>query len=129
LDTTLLELDGIPDDVAPVPIAKRIPNLGAKATPRAYVIGHPRGLDQPQFSLQDNHILAFDETRLHYRSPTDPGSSGSPVFDNKWELIGLHHAGSMQMQRLDDKPGLYAANEGIRLSAIVAALGETPPTL
>ena len=128
LDTTLLELDGLPSDVTPVPIATRIPNLHADATPRAYVIGHPRGLEQPQFSLQDNHILGFNETRLHYRSPTEPGSSGSPVFDKDWELIGLHHSGSTEMARLDGQPGLYAANEGIRSSAIIAALRDRPPS-
>jgi V8-like Glu-specific endopeptidase len=123
LDTTLIELDGRPDDVTPVPIATRIPNMKAGATPRAYVIGHPRGLEQPQFSLQDNHILGYDETRMHYRSPTEGGSSGSPVFDKQWNLIALHHAGSLEMRRLDG-PGLYAANEGILVSAIIAAVRE-----
>jgi V8-like Glu-specific endopeptidase len=126
LDTTLLELDGLPYDVTPVPIATKIPNLKALATPRAYVIGHPRGLEQPQFSLQDNHILGYDETRLHYRSPTEGGSSGSPVFDKQWNLIGLHHAGSLEMRRLDG-PGVYPANEGIRVSAIITALREGEP--
>jgi V8-like Glu-specific endopeptidase len=123
LDTTLIELDGRPEGVSPVPIATRIPNMNAGATPRAYVIGHPRGLEQPQFSLQDNHILGFDETRMHYRSPTEGGSSGSPVFDKQWNLIALHHAGSLEMRRLDG-PGLYAANEGILVSAIIAAVRE-----
>jgi V8-like Glu-specific endopeptidase len=128
LDTTLLELDGHPDKVTPVPIARRVPNLKAETTPRAYVIGHPRGLEQPQFSLQDNHILGLDKTRLHYRSPTEPGSSGSPVFDKNWDLIALHHSGSTEMPRLDGQPGLYAANEGILVTAIMAALEARPPS-
>ena len=97
--------------------------MKAGATPRAYVIGHPRGLEQPQFSLQDNHILGYDETRMHYRSPTEGGSSGSPVFDKQWNLIALHHAGSLEMRRLDGV-GVYAANEGILVSAIIAAVRE-----
>jgi V8-like Glu-specific endopeptidase len=127
LDTTLLELDGYPEEVVPVPVSERIPNLAGATTPRAYVIGHPRGLEQPQFSLQDNHLLAVNETRLHYRSPTEPGSSGSPVFDRQWNLIGLHHAGSLQMLKLDGS-GVYPANEGILLSAIKRRLREVPPS-
>lgn len=127
LDTTLLELDGLPADTEPVPLATRMPRLGSQATPRAYVIGHPRGLEQPQFSLQDNRILGFDDRLLHYRSPTEPGSSGSPVFDSHWDLIGLHHAGSATMARLDGQGGVYAANEGIRVTAVVAALAARWP--
>ena len=69
----------------------------------------------------DYHLLDYDDTRLHYRSPTEGGSSGSPVFDKAWNLIGLHHAGSLEMRRLHG-PGVYPANEGIRLSAIILAL-------
>ena len=127
LDTTLLELDGLPADVTPLPLAAKVPRLRGQATPRAYVIGHPRGLEQPQFSLQDNHILDYDDTRLHYRSPTEGGSSGSPVFDKAWNLIGIHHAGSLEMRRLHG-PGFYPANEGIRLSAIITALREEGPS-
>jgi V8-like Glu-specific endopeptidase len=129
VDTTLLELHGLPADVTPVPIARMAPALNPGSAPRAYVIGHPRGLEQPQFSLQDNRILGMNESRLHYRSPTEPGSSGSPVFDKNWDLIALHHAGSMEMTRLDGQPGLYAANEGILTSAIIDALRENPPQI
>lgn len=126
LDTTLLELDGLPHNASPVPIAKRLPYLASEVPPRAYIIGHPRGLEQPQFSIQDNYLLDYDDTRLHYRSPTEGGSSGSPVFDKAWNLIGLHHAGSFEMRRLHG-PGFYPANEGIRLSAIVSALRAEVP--
>jgi V8-like Glu-specific endopeptidase len=126
LDTTVLELDGYPQEVTPVPIAARLPKLSA-GQPRAYVIGHPRGLEQPQFSLQDNVLLDYDDRMLHYRSPTEPGSSGSPVFDKAWKLIGLHHAGSSETPRLNNKGGTYPANEAIALPAIVALLKERPP--
>lgn len=98
LDTTLLELDGYPANVEPVPLARCLPAL-TQDNPRAYLIGHPRGLTQPQFSLQDNLLLDYDDTVVHYRAPTEGGSSGSPVFDYQWKLIGLHHAGGF------DTPG------------------------
>ena len=67
---------------------------------RIYVIGHPKG-GELSFSFQDNTLIALNDRLLHYRSPTDPGSSGSPLFNEHWELIGLHHAGSNTMSKLD----------------------------
>ncbi|MDQ4093458.1 MAG: serine protease, partial [Actinomycetota bacterium] len=104
LDTTLLELDGYPDHVEPLPLARRLPALTTES-PRAYLIGHPRGLAQPQFSLQDNLLLDYDDTVVHYRSPTESGSSGSPVFDHQWKLIGLHHSGGFDTPRLNNHGG------------------------
>ena len=92
LDTSILQLADYPPDVIPIPLASALPAKPLHHR-RAYVIGHPHGLTQPQFSLQDNVLLDYDERVLHYRSPTEPGSSGSPVFDNEWRLIGLHHSG------------------------------------
>ena len=127
LDTTVLELDAYPAAVTPVPIARHLPNLTANDPPRAYLIGHPRGLEQPQFSLQDNLLLDYDETLLHYRSPTEPGSSGSPVFDSQWHLIGVHHAGGVDRPRLRNQGGSYAANEAISFLAIEAGLRRHAP--
>jgi hypothetical protein len=127
LDTAILELAAYPAGVGPLPVAAELPALGGRTSQRAYLIGHPRGLETPQFSLQDNVILDYDETLLHYRSPTEPGSSGSPVFDNQWRLIGLHHAGRTDTPRLHDQGGTYAANEAILLSAVRRRLLERPP--
>ena len=100
-------------------IAKRLPVVDEAA--RVYVIGHPRG-GGLSYSLQDNLLLDHESPRIHYRTPTEGGSSGSPVFNAKWELIGLHHAGSEAMPRLNGRPGTYPANEGIWLIAIIAAI-------
>ncbi len=127
LDTTVLELDACPERVEPIPLAPQLPEL--TPTTRAYVIGHPRGLQQPQFSLQDNLVLDHDDTRLHYRSPTEGGSSGSPVFDNQWQLIGLHHAGGFAMPRLNGEAGTYPANEALIIGAIRNAMAQRPPAV
>jgi V8-like Glu-specific endopeptidase len=126
LDTTILELDGYPQAVVPTPLAKGLPPKPLDRR-RAYVIGHPGGSAQPQFSLQDNVLLDYDHRVLHYRSPTEGGSSGSPVFDDEWRLIGLHHAGSTGMPRLNRAGGTYAANEGITIEAIRGGLAHRPP--
>jgi V8-like Glu-specific endopeptidase len=126
LDCTILELDGYPAAVEPIPPARALPRKPLENR-RAYVIGHPRGLAQPQFSLQDNILLDYDDRVLHYRSPTESGSSGSPVFDNEWKLIGVHHAGGFDLLRLNNAGGTYAANEGIILTAVKERLRTSPP--
>jgi V8-like Glu-specific endopeptidase len=94
------------------------------------VIGHPGGRDLA-FSFLDNELLDHegppagkpqipDVRRLHYRAPTEGGSSGSPVFNARlWEVIALHHkGGKLGMPKLNGKEGTYAANEGISLESI-----------
>ena len=126
LDTTLVELDAYPQNVDPLLLARQLPALTTETgKPRAYVIGHPKCLPQPQFSLHDNALIDYDATRIHYRSPTEEGSSGSPVFDVQWDLIGLHH-GTGFCARLHGG-GTYEANEAISLDAIRARLRERPP--
>jgi len=59
---------------------------------------------------------------VQYRAPTEPGSSGSPVFEAAlWRVIALHHAGAEAMRKLNGKPGTWAANEGIWIQSIVKA--------
>jgi len=103
-----------------LPTADSLPLIESKA--RAYVIGHPLG-GGLQISLHDSVLLDIDEAErlLHYRTPTDPGSSGSPVFNTEWQVIGLHHGGSTKTPRLHGA-GDYEANEAILLSAIRAAM-------
>lgn len=115
LDATVLRLDGYPQGIEPIPIHARLPL--ADGEQRVYVIGHPKG-GELSFSIQDNLLLDHESPYLHYRAPTEGGSSGSPVFNSQWRLIGLHHAGAHDMQRLNGKPGRYAANEGIWIQAV-----------
>lgn len=77
----------------------KVPDLiAAPGRPRSgdpvFVIGYPMGAGLA-VSLEDNAVLeqphtASDSTRLFYRSPTAPGSSGSAVFNEKWEIVAVH---------------------------------------
>jgi tetratricopeptide (TPR) repeat protein len=122
LDATIVQLDGWPAEASRCPIAAQRPQLDTKPPPRSFIIGHPSGTDQVMLSVSDNMLLDADETRVHYRTPTERGSSGSPVFDHEWNLIALHHAGLEDMPRLHGKPGTYPANEGIWIDNLIAAL-------
>ena len=66
-------------------------------------------------------LLDYDGTLVHYRAPTEPGSSGSPVLNKRWSVIALHHSGDNEMPRLHGT-GVYEANEGIRIDQIQSAL-------
>jgi V8-like Glu-specific endopeptidase len=119
LDATLLRLDSPIQVLESYPVAKNPPNVDGKQ--KVYIIGHPGGRTL-SFSLHDNLLLDYDDRFLHYRTPTEGGSSGSPVFNQQWKLIGLHHAGGFELQRLHGNPGTYAANEGIQIQRIIEAV-------
>jgi len=119
-DTTVLLLDAKVEGVDEFTLASSMP--AKKKKDRIYVIGHPKG-GELSFSFQDNTLIDLDSRRLHYRSPTEPGSSGSPIFNEQWELIGLHHAGSNQMPKIHGN-GTYPANEGFALPAIKKAIAK-----
>jgi hypothetical protein len=117
LDATFLDLaediTGDPISLFPAPLQMADPG------PRMYIIGHPGGRDL-EFSLNDNRLIACNAEKLHYRTPTEGGSSGSPIFDPVgWQVVGLHHAGKEKMEKLGGPPGtFYEANEGIAILAI-----------
>jgi V8-like Glu-specific endopeptidase len=118
LDASLMKMQALPAGVPPLKLSKRLPL--ADGEQRVYVVGHPKGGDV-KISIDDNILLDHDGTKLHYRAPTEPGSSGSPVFNKKLRVIALHHAGRDDMPKLNNKPGKYEANEGISLEQISRA--------
>jgi V8-like Glu-specific endopeptidase len=150
-DITILKPNGpLPPYVRPLKELPRFPlpprAVDDEGIGRVYVIGFPAG-GELSFSFADNILLDHDapqalgatETgaaptvyeepepvRLHYRTPTLGGSSGSPVFDfGDFSLIGVHRAGRMDMPRLNGREGVYAANEGVWIKSVRAAIKES----
>jgi hypothetical protein len=140
LDTTVLKLDRIDQRTPLLPLAPldyladdfdRLP----AARRRAIVIGHADGRELA-VSLTDTEIvdLGYRDTErqgglfVHYRTPTAPGSSGSPVFaPERWQVAALHHAGPSHargIRRLSGKPGHHRANEGIAIASIARAMAK-----
>jgi hypothetical protein len=117
---TMKSVGQMTNHFASLATADSLPLIESKA--RAYVIGHPLG-GGLQISLHDSLLLDIDdkERLVHYRTPTDPASSRSPVFNAEWQVIGLHHGGSAKTPRLHGA-GDYEANEAISLSAIRDAM-------
>lgn len=93
---------------------RRKAELGEHVT----IIQHPKG-GVKQIALTANQVVNVFEQRIQYTTDTMPGSSGSPVFDDNWKVIAIHHAGGdlLRNQRGDR----IFANEGIAISDIAAA--------
>jgi V8-like Glu-specific endopeptidase len=58
-----------------------------------FIIQHPNG-ESKKISLLNNRMMIRDEksSYLYYEADTEPGSSGSPVFNRQWEVVALHHS-------------------------------------
>ncbi len=82
------------------------------------IIQHPDGRLK-EVTLQDNEIDKLFANVVLYKGDTEPGSSGSPVFDNVWQLVALHNAGGER-----DDTGKWINNQGIRIDKIVEDLRE-----
>ena len=97
------------------------------------IIQHPKG-EYKQLVLRENKLLDLLPQFAHYTSDTEPGSSGSPVFSDLWEVVALHHSGVPRTDAAGNliakdgtiwTPGMnpknldWVANEGIRVSSLV----------
>jgi hypothetical protein len=130
LDYALLRVTGAPGSK---PIGEKSSGEDKKrgwltplATPYAFqpntplfIVQHPKGAPL-KLALDTNAVINVNSnaTRVAYRTNSEPGSSGSPVFNANWELVALHHAG--------DPAWTPAFNEGIPFTAIKALLAGKP---
>lgn len=100
------------------------------------IIQHPEGA-RKQICVRENQLIKRAADVLWYSADTMGGSSGSPVFNNDWLLVALHHSGVPETrdgkwQTIDGReydPARdgedrikWIANEGIRVSRIVETL-------
>jgi hypothetical protein len=80
-----------------------------------FVMGYPDA-GPLSVSLYKNALVNVGDRTLHYTAMTQPGSSGSPVFNNDWEAVGIHH-GVGPGHLADGTP--FMAHEGITMQAIM----------
>lgn len=114
LDITVALLRHLPPGVQPLGASRCRPDI--RRGLRLYAVGHPlRG--GVQFSLQDNHVIDRSEDLIHYRTPTDPGSSGCPILNGTWDVVGVHRRGGRNIETLD-RNGYHDANEGVFVHSI-----------
>lgn len=107
------------------------------------IIQHPRG-NQKQVAIRENRIINIFDDFVHYVTDTEPGSSGSAVLNDQWEVISLHHS---SVPDKDDQGNIltkdktiwtsdmgedkinWIGNEGVRISSIVKDLENLLPNI
>jgi V8-like Glu-specific endopeptidase len=117
LDFSLVCLEGRPGkDWGWLPLHRE---ATVRAGHRVNIIHFPGGLPK-KISMQDNVVEHVTATYMEYTTATDFGSSGSPVFDDLWQVVALHQSG-----RIAHRGGYpYALNRG----AIIQSLLDAIPT-
>ena len=111
--------------------------LGTQEVELMNIIHHPNGTPK-QLSIRENRFSKIGDYTIEYETDTAPGSSGSPVFNDQFQVVALHHK-SVPSKSADglhylDKNGeiivpvngkidvarvCWIANEGIRVSVIL----------
>ena len=84
-----------------------------RGTP-VFIVQHPQ-LQPLKLAMDTEGLIGLNDnkTRVQYTTNTEQGSSGSPCFDQKWELIALHHRGDPNWQTPP------ASNQGIPILKVV----------
>ena len=105
------------------------------------IVQHPSG-EPKQLSLRENDLVDRLENFLQYQSDTAQGSSGSPVFNDEWEVVALHHSGVPRKDEAENiltvdgrlwEPAMgdgqidWIANEGVRVSRVLRHLKQGSP--
>ncbi|MGB1251557.1 MAG: trypsin-like serine peptidase [Candidatus Promineifilaceae bacterium] len=76
------------------------------------IVQHPRGR-RKEVALHDNLVTQVFDNHIRYTTDTEPGSSGSPVFNNSWNLLAIHHAAGAR------NGGVWVSNQGVRMDRII----------
>jgi endonuclease G, mitochondrial len=97
------------------------------------IIQHPNG-EPKRISLRKNLVIDLFDDFLHYETESTSGSSGSPMLNDQWEVVALHHSGvpardeqdhilttdnTIWTEDLGEHRVKWIANEGLRVSRIV----------
>jgi hypothetical protein len=100
---------------------RRLPLAPSSSTSRRH-LETQRGELQQRYTTLTKRISAFaDMRRLQYLTDTLDGSSGSPVFDVNWCVVGLHHKGGVVVETPGAKQAFYR-NQGIHINAVIDGL-------
>ena len=118
LDFTLVAIEEVSADGTKVSDFGSLPLISqtGKGLVGEYVsiIQHPSGAPKA-VAIRENQIIDVFDDYIHYSTDTMPGSSGSPVYNDDWFVISLHHAGVPNPKNRAE----FIANEGIRISSII----------
>jgi endonuclease G, mitochondrial len=99
------------------------------------IIQHPNG-EPKQIAIRASQVVSLDPAMvpgvnldhfIHYSTDTEPGSSGSAVFNDQWQVVAIHHKAVPAPAKAGAKEPTqvrWIANEGVRISAIFGQLSQ-----
>lgn len=122
LDFTIVSLSEVPDFGKPRTLKSKL----MRCNDRVAIIQHPGG-HLKKISMQNNFIAYADNQILQYTTSTEPGSSGAPVFDSEFQVVGIHHSGGMLQEPNTEK--YYLRNAGTSAIALLNDLKTKAPSI
>ncbi len=99
-----------------IPLTRASVSAGDRVFSIQHLYGGPK-----RISVFNSLVTYADNGVVQYLSDTGPGSSGSPIFNESWEVIGLHRV-TGQLEKTGSDRNLFR-NEAI---AIQQLLGRVP---
>lgn len=122
LDYTVITLKEVPDFGKPLIFKSKL----MRRDDRVVIIQHPGG-HLKKISIQNNFVAYADNQVLQYTTSTEPGSSGSPVFDDHFQVVGIHHSGGMLVE--PNTQQRYLRNAGTSAIALLNDLQKNAPEI
>ena len=80
-----------------------------------------------KISMQNNFVAYADANLVQYTTSTLPGSSGSPVFDDEFTVVAIHHSGGMLVE--PETQQRYLRNAGTSMMAVLKDLQSNAPEI
>ena len=103
------------------PEASRVLKLRGAPAPQkddyVFIIQHPEG-GPKMIGLSHNLVRSVDDNVLQYWTDTKAGSSGAPVFNTGWQVVGLHH----RWLEAPETDGVAYRNQGQRIERVLEGL-------
>jgi V8-like Glu-specific endopeptidase len=122
LDYTIVQLTDVPKSAH----CLKLRPTAIQRDSRLTIIQHPGG-DYKKISMQNNFVEYVDEFVVQYTTSTEPSSSGSPVLNDDFDVVAIHHSGGQLTEPTTKRR--YFRNEGVRLSAIIDDLRRHAPDI
>jgi hypothetical protein len=94
--------------LAPVQLSEVLPEKGDAL----HILQHPGG-DSLKLAISEDGIdrVLADRGLVHYSTRARSGSSGSPAFNDEWQVVAIHHA--------EKSKAIGSIREGILMRSIV----------
>lgn len=112
-----------------LPIYRERPHLTPQS--RLNIIQHPGGAVK-KYGMRSNHYVESEgkgSAYLQYTTHTEAGSSGSPVCDDEWRVVAIHHQWAQVEEHNYRGELIHYHNQGVYLDKILADIAHKSPSV